>query len=195
MTDKLGEKALGWRPGLGFNVGPFSIIIVMLAACVLLALTSSTFLSYTNIYSVLFGVSIQFYALIGLTILMILGEIDLSVGAVYAFSGAFAGQLIVLYHVPLVPALIASLIVSTSFGLLSGFLVTRFRLNSMMITIGMMTMVKGLFSVLVRVLQGRLFPSDYRAIVKFQIFDIHWSIIAMIVIVVVIEFMLRRTAA
>lgn len=177
-----------------FNLGTFTIVFLTLMAAFILSVTSETFLSYRNIYSILYGVSFQFFAIIGFTYLMIMGEIDLSVGSVYAFSGAFLGLLVFKTEIPFFLAIIISLIVSSSFGLLTGIIVTRYSLNSLMVSIGMMTAVGGLSSVLVRVLEGRIFPGFYRGLVKFRIFDIHWTVILMFLLVILLEFLLFKTA-
>ena len=72
-----------------FSFSSLTVIIISLGLFVFLTLTSDTFFTYRNIYSILYGVSFQFIAIIGFTYLMIIGEIDLSVGSVYAFSGMF----------------------------------------------------------------------------------------------------------
>ena len=78
-----------------FDFSSITIIFITLILFIFLSFTSDTFLTTRNIYSILYGVSFQFFAIIGFTYLMIMGEIDLSVGSVYAFSGMFMGYLMV----------------------------------------------------------------------------------------------------
>ncbi len=73
------------------NISNYTIVILIVALVIILSLTTDTFFSYNNIYSILFGVSIQFFALIGFTYLIIMGEIDMSVGSAYGFAGALLG--------------------------------------------------------------------------------------------------------
>ena len=129
-----------------FDFSSLTIIFITIGLFTLLAFTSETFLTYRNIYSILYGVSFQFIAIIGFTYLMIIGEIDLSVGSVYAFSGIFMGYLMVVMKLPLLPAMCISLLVCALMGMLTGFLVVRFRLNSMMVTIATLTLIRGLAS-------------------------------------------------
>ena len=152
------------------------------------------FLSYSNIYSILFGISMQFFAIIGFTYLMIMGEIDMSVGAMYGFGGALLGTLTLVSKIPFIPALLITLVITSALGFINGFLVVKFRLNSMMITIGMMSVVRGLTSILITSLGSRIFPTTYRNVIKFKIFGIHWSIIALILLVIILEILLYRTS-
>lgn len=175
--------------------GAMTIIFITVLLFILLSVTTKTFLSYNNIYAVLFSVSIQFYAIIGFTYLMIMGEIDMSVGSMYGFGGAMLGLLTVIYKMPFLPAIAATLLVSALVGLITGFLVIKFRINSLMVTIGVMTAIKGINWLLINKLQARVFPAEFRNFMKFMIGNIHWTIIALIIFVVVLESLLYRTAA
>ena len=175
-----------------FQFGTLTIILLTGVLFLFLGLTSATFFSYRNIYTIFYGVSIEYFAIVGFTLLLIMGEVDLSVGSVYGFSGALMGALM-LNKMPLYPALLLTIFCSLAFGLLTGFLVTRFSLNSMMVTIGMMALVRGLSWVLIRMLFGRTFPRNYRALARDKIGTINTTIIVMIVLVVVLEICLHRS--
>ena len=75
------------------NLGNLTILLLTLALFLVLTFTSEHFFEYKNLHAVLYGVSIKFFAVIGFTYLMIMGEIDLSVGSIYAFSGMLVGVL------------------------------------------------------------------------------------------------------
>ena len=140
----------------------------------------------------MYGVSFQFFAIIGFTYLMIMGEIDLSVGSVYAFSGMFMGYLMVMMKVPLLPAMGISLLVCALMGMITGYLVVRFRLNSMMVTIATMTLIRGLSSYFVKAMYGATYPPAMRHLSKIEVGDVYITIIAMIVLVVVLEILLKK---
>jgi len=173
-----------------------TLTIVFLTALLFLALslTSRTFFTYSNIYSIFFGISIQFFALIGFTYLIIMGEIDLSIGAAYGFGGALLGIFTANWGIPFLPALLLTLAVAGLIGFINGFLVTRYRLISMMVTIGMMSVLKGLTSIFTSSLGAQIFPSIYRQFIKAKLFNVHWSILAFILLVVALELMLKRSA-
>lgn len=176
-----------------FNFSSLTIIFLTIGLFAFLSLTSDTFLTYRNIYSILYGVSFQFIAIIGFTFLMIIGEIDLSVGSVYAFSGIFMGYLMVIMKLPLIPAMLISLLVCALMGMMTGFLVVRFRLNSMMVTIATMTLIRGLASNFVKRMYGATYPTSMRQLSKIEIGDIYLTIIITIVLVVVLEILLKRS--
>lgn len=180
-----------------FNWASLSIIALTLALGGGLTATSGTFLSFQNIHAVFFDTSFMFFGVIGFTYLMIMGEIDLSVGSMYAFSGMFLGMLNnwgMSFYAALPIALMAALIVGT----VNGVLVVRFRVPSMMITLGMMTALRGLANLLCSNMYGFNYPQEYKDLSKYSIklgggTDIFVIIIVMIVLIAVLEFMLHRT--
>lgn len=177
-----------------FDFSSVTIIIITIGLFTFLSLTSDTFLTTRNIYSILYGVSFQFFAIIGFTFLMIMGEIDLSVGSIYAFSGMFMGYMMVMMKVPLLPAMAISLLVCVLIGAGTGFLIVRFRLNSMMVTIATMTLIRGLATYLVARMYGATYPTAMRQLSKVEIGNVYLTIILMVVLVVVLEILLKRSA-
>ncbi len=173
-----------------------AITIVALTALLfsVLSFTSSTFLTYSNIYSILFGVSFQSLAIIGFTYLMIMGEIDLSVGSVYAFSGMFTGYLMLKLKLSLWLSVGISLGVCLAIGLLTGLLVVKLRLNSMMVTIATMTLVRGVASTFVKQLTGATYPTAMRGLVRISIGDVHLTVVVMVVLAIVLELLLKRSS-
>ena len=176
------------------NLSTLNIVFLIVLVFIILSVSTKTFFSYSNIYSLFFGVSIQFFALIGFTFLMIMGEIDLSVGAVYGFSGVLLGIFVVNLKLPFILALFLTLAVASLLGFINGFLVVRFRLNSIIVTLGMLSVLKGFTSIFTTALGSRTFPLVYRNLIKFKIFGIHWSILVFITVVIVLEILLYRTS-
>ncbi len=176
------------------NYSSWTIILLTLGLFALLSFTSDTFFTYRNIYSILYGVSFQFIAIIGFTYLMIIGEIDLSVGSVYAFSGIFMGYLMVMMKLPLLPAMLVSLLACALMGLITGALVVKFRLNSMMVTIATLTLIRGLASNFVKRMYGATYPTDMRHLSKIEVGDVYLTIIVTLVLVVVLEILLRKSS-
>jgi ribose transport system permease protein len=181
------------RNGPGINLSSFTIIILTLVLGAALTFTSETFLSVNNIVSILYGVSINFWGTIGFVYLMIMGELDLSVGSVYAMSGMMTG-LLMKNHWPLLPALAVALALSAAVGFVNGFLVVRFKVPSMMITLGTMASVRGLANLLCTWLYGYPYPPSYEALARQRIGGIHLTTLVMIAAVIILEILLKRAA-
>jgi len=184
------------RQGLrNVDFGQYSIYIVTAVAFVFLALTRGNFFRYSNIYSLVFGLSMEFFLIVGITLLLIMGEIDLSIGSVFAFAGIFTGFLMWELEFPIWLAIPACLVVAGGIGFVNGFLVVRFRANSLMITIGTMILFRGLADVLINALKGITYPSEYRAIANFRIGGVNFTIFLMLALLVILEYLLVNHAS
>lgn len=123
----------------------YTALILILAGLILLFgclsdrfLTAATFSSIAN--------RIPPLALLatGMTLVLICGGIDLSVGSVLALSGSVAGVLIVDQHWPLPAALAAALAVGILSGLFNGSILVAFKVPSFIVTLGMLEIARGL---------------------------------------------------
>ncbi|TMB87362.1 MAG: sugar ABC transporter permease [Chloroflexi bacterium] len=77
---------------------------------------------------------------VGIVLVLLLGEIDLSVGSVYGLASAVMAVLSVQYGWSAAPAIVAGLLVGTAIGTFQGFFFTRFRIPSFVVTLaGLLT--------------------------------------------------------
>jgi len=81
---------------------------------------------------------------IGMTYLMIGGEFDLSVGAMYGVAGLTFAMLLTEYRLTVPAALLAVLLVGATVGLANGVIVTKIGIPSLITTIGMMSILRGI---------------------------------------------------
>ena len=164
-------------------------------ALLLLALTRKNFLRYANLYSLVFGLSMEFLLVLATTFLLIMGEVDLSIGSVYAFAGVFTGYLVYIPELPIWVAIPITLCITALVGLVNGTLVVRLKANSLMITIGTMILFRGVADGLINLLGGITYPAEYRAIVGFKILNVHFTIFLMFAAVIVLEWLLLNHVA
>ena len=188
-----GRKTVrGKRSGaVKFGGNALPLALVTFAIVAFLALTQPNFASYQNINSILFGVSIEFLAIIGFTYVMVMREIDLSVGSVFALTGTLTGALLI-NDWSLFTAAVVALGAAGLVGLLNGLLVVRFGINSLMLTIGTMLLVRGLSNVLANDLGGRTYPREFRSLARTDLFDTRVTIVIMVVMVLLAWVFQRR---
>jgi simple sugar transport system permease protein len=122
-----------------------------LAGAVLLALlivlfeisSNGAFLSYENVRGVLGLLPEVGLVAIGVTILMIAGEFDLSVGSVFALAPMVMAVSMVA-GVPFAPAVLLGLVIAAFVGLLNGFITLRFAIPSFITTLGMLFVARSI---------------------------------------------------
>lgn len=120
--------------------GPFVLLVVEL---VVFTAINPTFLSPLNISNTLvFTVELGLIAL-AMTLLMTAGEFDLSVGAVFGFSPVLMWTLFNQEVMPLELAFLVAIVVAALIGLVNGLFVTRLKIPSFLVTLGMLLVVRG----------------------------------------------------
>ena len=120
--------------------GPFVLLVVLI---VVFTSINPTFLSPLNVSNT-FPFTVEFGLMaLAMTLLMTAGEFDLSVGAVFGFSAVLMWTLFNQGIVPLPLAFVITIAVACLIGLVSGLFVTRLRIPSFLVTLGMMLVVRG----------------------------------------------------
>jgi len=111
---------------------------------VVFAVANRQFVSANNISNILVQISVLMVISSGLTVAVASGEFDLSVGQVAGLAGVLVAGLMVWSHLSIPLAIILSLIAGTSLGVVSGLLVTRLRIPSLIATLAMGPIALGL---------------------------------------------------
>ena len=96
-----GKKSTAGNSVLSVFTGNTGIIGVLVILCVVVALATDKFLTPSNIISVLRQISINTYIALGMTLIIILGHIDLAVGAIVAMSGTLTVGFVVNQGLPI----------------------------------------------------------------------------------------------
>lgn len=107
-----------------------------------LATQTPQFLTFGNIHAVFLGMAVEAIVAVGMTVLLVSGGFDLSVGSVLALGGVVAG-LLVNDGVPTPLAVLGALIVGVAVGLTNGLLVAKVGVNPLITTLGMLSVIQG----------------------------------------------------
>jgi len=121
----------------------YAIIIVLFVICGISAFLTPTFLNSENLTNIMRQVSIITIIAFGETMLIIAGMVDLAPGSVAALAGCISIGTYLTTHSILL-AVISATAVGIVTGLTSGFIVTKFRVPSFIMTLAMMTIARGL---------------------------------------------------
>jgi simple sugar transport system permease protein len=120
--------------------GPFVLLVVEMAVFTVI---NPDFISLENISNTLaFTVELGLIAL-AMTLLMTAGEFDLSVGSVFGFSPVLMWTLFNSGTASMTIAFVIALLVATLIGLINGWFVTRLKIPSFLVTLGMLLVVRG----------------------------------------------------
>ncbi|MFB4308164.1 ABC transporter permease [Actinomadura sp. GTD37] len=131
-------------PSVGHILGRWGLLIAFALALLSFALASpDTFFTADNMRSVLLQSSAPMILAVGLTILLVLGDFDLSIGSMLGLGGASAVALMALHQAPWQVALLAGLGLAVIVGLVNGLVVAYFGASSFITTLAMGTVLVG----------------------------------------------------
>jgi ribose transport system permease protein len=131
-----------------FVRGATGPLIGLILLCVFLSFSTDTFLSMRNFLNVMDQITVLGVMAVGMTLVILIGGIDLSVGSVLALSGMVMGYLGNNREWPFVIAIVVALIASAACGLTSGLMVTRLRMPAFIATLAMMSIARGIASII-----------------------------------------------
>ena len=119
------------------------IIVVIAIICAVLSLLEPVFLSPYNLRTVLLEITTNMYIALGMTLVMILGGIDLSVGSIVAMAGTLTVGFMAFNHLPLWLAVTLGLALGGTTGFLNGLVVAYFKIPSFIVTLAMLNVARG----------------------------------------------------
>jgi rhamnose transport system permease protein len=137
------DRPAMWR-GLGAFVRWEALLVVLLGGTIAYgAHVSPYFLQSSNLFFICLNVGEVAIMALPLTLIVVTGEIDLSVASILGLSGVLMAELFK-HGWPIWPAMIAAVVLGAVLGGFNGFLVTRLGLPSLAVTIGTLTLYRGI---------------------------------------------------
>ena len=135
------------RPGGSFiktNLRQYGMLLSLLAIMIFFEIaTGGTLLRPLNLTNLVLQNSYIVIMALGMLLVIVTGNIDLSVGSAAGFIGALAAVMIVNYHVPIFIAAIVCLIAGGLIGAAQGYWVAYFNIPSFIVTLSGMLVLKG----------------------------------------------------
>jgi ribose transport system permease protein len=187
-TTKASDKHtlhLGNNPIITFVKENLGILIGLLILCVFLSFFSPVFLSKNNILNVLRQVATNLYVACAMTMVIILGGIDLSVGSTIALSGVIAGGFIAFEGLPLWVAILSGLLSGVVVGAFNGFLISKTTIPPFIVTLSTMNIARGASYVYTGGQPIRVMSDSFNFIGSGYVGDIPMPIIYLVVIVII----------
>jgi len=161
--------------------------------CIILSLASPVFLSVENLTNVLMQVCVTAILAAGMSLIIIAGGIDLSVGSILALSAALcAGTLKA--GAPVALAMLTGLAAGTFLGMANGGLIAFLRLPPFIATLGMMGIARGLAYVYLGGAPLFTFPPEYRFLAEGRLLGIPMPIWIMVLVFILAHILAGRTA-
>jgi ribose transport system permease protein len=175
-------------------LGENGFIVIFILVCIFLALATDAFLTQRNIFTVLRQASIVSIVAIGEMLVMLMGTMDISLAAILGFSGVITAGLMTRLGLPPLVAVTLAVLAGGAVGLINGLLVTKVKINAIIATLGMMSVLNGIAFIYT---QGQTLYGDQLESIAFlargYIGPIPVPVILMFGFYIVFYFILNRT--
>jgi len=184
-----------------FSSSILEVILVLL--CIVLAFTASGFLTANNLLNVLRNVSMQGVIAFGMTMVIISGEIDLSVGSAVAFASCLTAFLTQKLSgewasLPLSSAIAISILITLGIGFLlgtfTGFMRNRYQVPSFITTLALMTGLSGAAELITNGFPLTPFPAWYNFIGGGYVLGIPFPAILFLLTFAILQFLMNYTS-
>ncbi len=147
-TASSSKPRAGLKSFIRRNLNEITLLIGLVLVGAFISFNSSAFLTPANLINVFRSAAFLGIVTWGMTLVIIAGEIDVSVGPAVAFSAVFFGWLVTNNNVPLPLGIVLVLVVVTSVGYLAGFIRARFNVPSFVTSLALWSVYDGLKQVL-----------------------------------------------
>lgn len=172
MAQKKEGKILGMqRETFRSMMGKYGVSIVMVVMIILIGIMQPRFLSATNLINVATQITINGMLAFGMCMAITTGGIDLTVGAQVALGAVILGICTSQNGLPLGVGIVAALAMTTLFGFLNGFLISKFNMFPFVVTLSMQLVIRGA-SLVMSGGQGIQLGNDVAAIYYTNVFGV-----------------------
>jgi ribose transport system permease protein len=176
-------------------IGVQGPLIGLVVLGVVFSFATSAFLSFRNLLNVLDQVTVLGILAIGMTAVIVIGGIDLSVGSILAFSMMILGWLSHDCNLPLLLAVLVALLVGGLCGWVNGLLVTRAKLPAFIATLSMMTIARGLANIITDGRQIVGYPDWFDSFATVRYFGFLSLTVTLAILLVIVSWVFLRYRA
>ena len=168
------------------------LALVLVGLVVFFGLATDNFLSVITFRTIANQIPDAILIAVGMTYVLIIAGIDLSVGSVLGLGGAVLGACMIRFEIPLVPAIVICALTGALCGGLNGMIAVRWSLPSFIVTLGMLEAARG-GTYLVSDSRTAYIGSDIERLSEAGVMGVSLPFIVALFIVLVAHLVLTRT--
>lgn len=172
------------------NLGILSGLAIL---CIGLSFMTDKFATVTNFFNIIKQITINLYLACGMTFVILLGGIDLSVGSVIAVSGCVSAGMASWVGLPVPIAILIGIVCGVLIGIVNGLIVSRTTIPAFITTLGTMNIGRGIARVYTNNQTISVLQPQYTFLGTGKVFGIPIQLFMIIAVVAVSSFILNRT--
>lgn len=169
------------------------LVLLILVVVAVTTVHNHDFVNGQSVQQLLSGAALIAMLAVGETMVMVTRNVDLSVGSVLGLSAYVVGDLFRADHIPVWSGFLIGIAIGAAAGALNGFIVTVLRVPSLVITLAMLYVIRGVDSLLVngRTVDPSSIPSAFTAVGYRTILGVPWLAIIVAVVVAIAGYAMR----
>ncbi len=171
-------------------------LVALIVLIIGVSMLNENFFTLNNIFNILQQTSVNAIIAVGMTLVILTSGIDLSVGSVFALTGAVAASIIGLDMNPFI-AVGAALLLGSAIGFMSGVIIAKGKLQAFIATLVMMLIIRGATQVYTQGSPIGLGMSDYAYMFEWigfgRVFGVPVPIIIMLAVFLIAGYILKYT--
>lgn len=170
----------------------FGILVGLGILCVGLTVMTDKFATVTNFFNIVRQITINLYLACGMTFVILLGGIDLSVGSVIAVTGCVSAGMITWLGLPVPAGIAAGVVCGTMIGAFNGLIVSRTTIPAFIMTLAAMNVGRGIARIYTHAKTIAVLDDSYTFWGKGSILGLPIQLYLIIAVVAVSSFILNR---
>ena len=195
-------EALKKKPPVFKVLTNYTLEIVLLLLVVVLSFVSDHFLNVDNLLNMLRNIALQGIIAFGMTIVIVSGELDLSISSSVALTGVVIGLMggklesagIMPLEFGVIVGMVFALVLAIFIGFVNGWLITTFKMPAMIATLAMQNILYGVAAVISKGFPVITFPSWFSYLGSGRLFDVvPFPVLVLLVAFVITFFLLSYT--
>jgi ribose/xylose/arabinose/galactoside ABC-type transport system permease subunit len=175
------------------NVKQIGLIVAIILLSIVMSVLSPEFRTLENLRDILLNISIITIAGVGISMVIIAGEIDISIGSQLAVAATVAALYIKAGGNTLI-SIVLAVFVGGFLGFINGFLINQTKMHSIIITLGMMTILRGTN---ISIMRGKWItdlPDRFWLLGNYAILETPLPIWIMLICVILFSFLIKNTS-
>lgn len=150
----------------------FYVFLIVVALCMLVQLRSGQFFTGNNIVDIIRSMIVPAMFSIGVFLVILSGEIDVSFTALAALTGYITTRIFIIlnYEGPVIVPFIVAAIFGFVFGSLNGFLISKYRISALIVTLGTASLFRGIMMGALRAIEYPIIPEPLDALGEASLF-------------------------
>ncbi len=175
----------------------FGIAVLIVLVVAVTTLKNHNFIEANSLQQLLSGAALIALLGVGETLVIVTRNVDLSVGSVLGLSAYLVGDLFKYHHIPAWLGFVVGIAVGAVCGAVNGFVVSVLRVPSLVVTLGMLYVIRGIDGVIVNGdrIDPDAIPSAFSQVGYKNLFGIPWLAIIVALVVIIAGYAMRSFRA